>query len=154
MNEETRERRKRNLEQITVRNWKRTKKKRTNRREELENDEDTWGNLDTRERRDHELTREYLNESPFEIATRPKRLQRNEEIWEQNAGTNEATADPEDLRPSGWCVMTAIVFVVVTRTEYLVWERRPTHFGNCRCTRLTVSLWRFSLISQRRWTWL
>ena len=28
--------------------------------------EDTWGDLDTSERRDHELIREYLNDAPVE----------------------------------------------------------------------------------------
>ena len=35
-------------------------------REELEN-EDTWDNLDTSERRDPELIREYLNDAPKEF---------------------------------------------------------------------------------------
>ena len=42
--------------------------KRTNHWEELENNVDTWGNLDTNERMDHELIREYLGDAPVRFA--------------------------------------------------------------------------------------
>ena len=42
--------------------------------------EDTWGNLDTWERRDHELIREYLNDSPVRFVEQELKAE-NEELW-------------------------------------------------------------------------
>ena len=36
--------------------------------------EDTWENLDTREQRDHELTRVYLNDAPVRFGERELKL--------------------------------------------------------------------------------
>ena len=55
--------RKWNLEQTTVR-IENESSKGTIQRKELEKNEDTWQNLDTRERRDHGLIWGYLSDAP------------------------------------------------------------------------------------------
>ena len=40
---------------------------------------DTWGNLDTREQRDHELIRGYLNDAPVRFGERQLHAE-NEEL--------------------------------------------------------------------------
>ena len=57
--------------------------------------EDTWENLDTRERRDHELIEEYLNEAPVWFGERELKAWMNNS--EMMALENQTEKTPELL---------------------------------------------------------
>ena len=68
-------------------------------REELENDVDTWKNLDTWERRDHELIREYLNDAPVWFGERELKAGMNNY---EKMGSEESTWKDSWIAPERW----------------------------------------------------
>ena len=71
--------------QITGKNWK------TN--------EDTWGDLDTWERRDRELIRGYLNDAPEEFENESWKLRMNNS---EMMGSGESNWKDSWIAPNGW----------------------------------------------------
>ena len=59
--------------------------------------EDTWEDLDTNERMNHELIREYLNDAPVRFGERELKAE-NEELWNDGLRRKKVETTHEMLR--------------------------------------------------------
>ena len=62
--------------------------------------EDAWENLDTWERRDHELIREYLNDAPVRFGERELKAENEQVFW--NGGLRIINWEDSWIAPDRW----------------------------------------------------